>query len=111
MQSWQANKQSVRHRSSVHVCSCFPFDRRSYLGVRKDGAEGRSQVSPECQGVHNEVLLSSGQLHEAGEALEAPVLMVLQINCNLFCNGEVLNHRLQSCFCVYQAEGRVIQSL
>ena len=89
----EAQKRCSQLRSAAQL-HLLDLAQRSYLGIGKDTAEDRSQMSPECQSVHNEVFLPGRQLHKAGEALKAPIVMVLQINCNLFCSGEVLNHGL-----------------
>ena len=56
----------------------------SYLGIAKNRAEGSSQMCPQSKSIYNKVLLSGGKLHKAGEALEAPVVMMLQVHRNLF---------------------------
>ena len=58
----------------------------SYLRIAKDRAEGSSQMCPQGKSIHNKVLLSGGQLHKAGEALEAPEVMMLQVHRHLFSN-------------------------
>ena len=67
-----------------HVLVVAQMD--SYPRIAKDGAEGSSQMCPQGKSINNKILLSGGQLHKAGEALEASVVMMLQVHRNLFGN-------------------------
>ena len=82
-----------------------------YLAIAEDRAEGSSQMGPQGQSVHNEVLLSGGQLKKAGEALEGSVVVMLQVNCNLLGHRQVLHHGVQSCLSLYEGQRRVFQCL
>ena len=82
-----------------------------YLWIGEDGAEGMPQVSPESKSVHDEVFLPGGQLQKASEALEASVVVVLQVNSHLFGHREMLHHSVQGGLGFYKAERRVVQSL
>lgn len=83
----------------------------AYLGVAEDRAEGSSQMCPQGKSIHNKVLLSGGKLHQASEALEASVVVMLQIDRNLFGNRKVLHHGVHSCLSIYKGEWRLFQSL
>ena len=78
----QMSRTAIKRTLFGAYCSIMD----SYLRVAEGRAEGSSQMCPQGKSIHNKVLLSGGQLHEAGEALEASVVMMLQVHRNLFGN-------------------------
>ena len=81
------------------------------LAICKDGAKNRSDGASERQHIHQVVRCARGQLHEAAEALEAPVRMRLQVDRYLMRRGELLCQALQRGLGVYVSKGRLIQAL
>lgn len=59
-----------------------------YLRICKQRAQSRPQVGPQGQCVDDEVLMTCGHLHEAGEALEAAKAVVLQVHGQLISPGQ-----------------------
>ena len=81
------------------------------LAICKDGAQHRPNGASERQHVHQVVRRARGQLHEAAEALEAPVCVRLQVDRYLMRRGELLCQALQRGLGVYVSKGRLIQAL
>ena len=84
----------ARGKGCVYACSVFGKN-PIYLRVCKQRPQSRPEMGPQGQCVDDQVLISRGQLHEAGEALEAAEAVVLQIHRQLISCGQAGRCRLQ----------------
>ena len=81
------------------------------LAICKDGAQHRADGASQRQHIHQVVRRARRQLHEAAEALEAPVRVRLQVDRYLMRRGELLYQALQRGLGIYVGKGCLIQAL